>query len=357
MSLLNAQAARPQPDLVVFVNGEQLTGMLEKADGKSVTFKSAMAGEITIPWTNIKELHSSQTFALLKPKQQLTRKQALAAVPQGTISAENKEVTVKSPAASTSVPLAQVDQLVPTALFTKALKPLSFSQGWAGTATAGVSLVRATQDSTTFNGAIALTRALPQVDWLPASSRTSINFTQSYGNTSQSGTPTVETNIFHAYAEQDIYFSPRLFVLANTTFDHNFSSNLDLQQAYGGGIGLNLIKNARQQLDARGDLHYEKQAFFDPTTINNIVGSTFAETYLRNLPKKLVFTEFGSYTPAWNDLSAYSAHVNGALGFPVFKGLGFSVSAVDDYLNDAPIGSKRNSAQYTTNLTYTIKPK
>jgi hypothetical protein len=358
---LHAQAPKSAPDLVVFVNGEQLTGTLEKADGKSITFKSLMAGEITVPWSNIKTLHSSQTFAVLKPKQQLTRKDALTAAPEGALSAETAgkktEVSVTSPAATTRLPLADVDQVIPTADFTKALRPLRWDQGWAGTASAGVSLVRSTQDSTTFNGAIALTRALPTVSWLPARSRTSLGYTQSYGTTSQAGEPTVETNIFHAGIEQDEYFSPKLFVLIDGAFDHNFSSNLNLQQDYGAGIGYNILKNGRQQLDAKVDLHYEKQSFFDPTMTDNIIGSTFSENYLRNLPKKIVFTEFASYTPAWNDTSAYSAHINGSLGFPVYKGLGFSLAAIDDYLNDAPVGSKRNSAQFNMNLTYTIKPK
>jgi len=349
---------KPAPDLVVFTNGEQLTGTLEKADGKTITFKSLMAGEITVPWSNIKELHSSQTFAVLKQNAKLTRKDALADVPEGAVSApDNKEIALVSPTSTTTVPLAQVNQLIPTADFARALKPIRLTQGWAGTAGGGVSLVRSTENSTTFNGAIALTRALPQVSWLPAGSRTSLGYTQAYGQTTQAGTPTVKTNIFHAGAEQDEYFSPRFFALADVAFDHNFSSNLNLQQAYGGGIGYNFLKTPKQQLDFKADLHYEKQSFFGPSTTDNIIGSTFSEAYLHNLPKKIVFTEFGSYTPAWNDTSAYSAHINAAVGFPVYKGFSFAVAAVDDYLNDAPIGTNKNSSQFTTNITYTIKPR
>ena len=320
-----------------------------------------MAGEITVAWANVKELHSSQTFALLKPKMKLTRKDALTSVQEGAVSAVTKgkmvEVSVTSPASTQTLPLAEVDRLLPAADFAKALQPLSLTQGWEGTATGGVSLVRATQDATTFNGAILLTRALPQVDWLPASSRSSLNFTQSYGTTSQPGTPTVKTNIFHAGVEQDEYFSPKLFVLADATFDHNFSSDLNLQQAYGAGIGFNAVRSAKQQLDFKGSVQYEKQSFFAPTTTDNIIGGYVSESYLRNLPKKLVFTEFGSYSPAFNVANAYSAHVNGGLGFPVYKGFSFSVAGIDDYLNDAPAGSKRNSTQVITGITYTIKPR
>ncbi len=352
-----AGKSAPAPDTVLFVNGEQLTGTVEKVDAKSVTFKSLMAGEVTIDWANIKELHSSATFALLKPGLKLNRRNTLADVPEGAVSAENKELTLKSPTTETTVPVAQIDRLVPTADFTKALQPMRFTQGWAGTAGAGVSLVRATQNSTSYNGTIALTRGVPQADWLPSRSRTSIDFSQAYGTTSQANTATVKTNIFHADAEQDEYVSPKLFLLVNTTFDHNFSEGLELQQAYGAGLGVNVIKTTKQQLDAKGSLQYEKQAFFAPTVSNNLIAAIFSETYLRNLPYKIIFNEFGSVTPAFNNTNAYSAHVNAALGFPVFKGFGFTITGIDDYLNDAPVGSKRNSTQFTTNLTYTIKPR
>lgn len=356
-----AQKAKPELDLVVFVNGERLTGTLEKADSKTITFKSAMAGEITVEWAKIEELHSSQTFAVLKPKMKLTRKDALADVPEGAVSAggaaAKQELSVKSPTSTSTMPVASIDRLIPTADFAQALQPVKWFQGWGGTAAAGISLVRSTANSTTFNGAIALTRGLPEVDWLPARSRTSLGYTQSYGSTSQAGLPTVKTDIFHTGVEQDEYFSPKVFALADAAFDHNVSSNLTLQQAYGGGIGVNVLKDAKQQLDLKGDIHYEKQSFFGPNMIDNIVGSTFSEAYLRNLPRKLVFTQFGSVSPAYNDPSAYSAHVNAALGFPVWKGLGFSLAGIDDYINNAPAGTKTNSTQFNMNLTYTIKPR
>ncbi len=49
-----AQAATPQPDTIVFTNGDQLTGTFERAVGDNVLFKSDMAGEITVPFSKIK---------------------------------------------------------------------------------------------------------------------------------------------------------------------------------------------------------------------------------------------------------------------------------------------------------------
>ncbi len=364
------QAAKPAPDTLVFVNGEQLTGALEKADSKGITFKSDMAGEVTVKWANVKELRTDKQFALLTANQKLTRKDAAAVVPQGRISvagnAEGKEkqITVATNAGPKVVPLAEADRIVDAAAFDKAVNhPATLLQGWGGTAAAGISLVRATQDSTTFNGALNLVRATPGVDSLPARTRSTIDYNQSYGTTTQANTPTIKSNIFHADAERDEYFSPRAYYFGDVAFDHNYSQSLDLQQAYGGGVGITLLKNAVRTLDFKGDVHYEKQKFFllpGTTTVTantNLFGSTFSEKYLRYLAKGLVLNEFGSVSPAYNDASAYSAHVNVSIGFPVFKGIGFNIGGVDDYLNNAPVGSKKNSVQYTTNLTYTIKPR
>ncbi len=331
-----------------------------------------MAGELTIKWANIKELRSDKRFALLTTQQKLTRKDAEAIVPQGKITVigdgKNQNITIATAQAPVTISTDKADLIVDAAAFDKAVNHHpSLLQDWGGTASGGFSLVRSTQNSTTFNVGVNLVRATPGVDWLPARSRSTIDYNQSYGMVSQPGAvpfiAPVKTNIFHADAERDEYFSPRAYVFADVAFDHNFSLGLDLQQAYGGGIGITLLKNAHRTLDFKGDAHYEKQAFFLPpgataaSPNDTLFGSTFSEKYLVYLAKGLVLNEFGSFSPAWNTPADYSAHVNATLGFPVYKGLGFNIGAIDDYLNNAPVGANKNSVQYITNLTYTIKPR
>ena len=124
----------------------------------------------------------------------------------------------------------KADRLVDADTFDKAVNhPPSLLQGWGGTGSAGASLVRATQNSTTFNGGISLERSTPRVDWLPPRSRSSIDYNQTFGTVTQPQTATtaysqVKTNIFHAEAERDQYFSRRAYGFGSVTFDHNFSN-------------------------------------------------------------------------------------------------------------------------------------
>ena len=182
------------------------------------------------------------------------------------------------------------------------------------------------------------------------------------GTVSQPGTATVKTNIIHFDAEHDWYFTPRFYFLVDSSYDHNYSQGLDLQQLYGGGLGYTVIKTAKQELDVKFDIHYEKQKFFllanTPPPVSpskSLVGASFGDTYMRKLPKGLVFNQGATITPAFNQSNAYSAVATAGLLFPVYKRLGFSVGALDDFLNDPAAGSKKNSFQFTAGVTYTLK--
>ena len=355
------QAPSKTANTLIFSNGEQLSGELERADAAGITFKSPMAGEITVKWDSIKELRSDKNFAVLDAKTKLTRKDAMAVVPQGKVVVQDKNIVVATSSGPKTVPVSDANLLVDAAAFDRAINHQpGLTRGWTGSVGAGASLVRATQNSTTFTGNVTLVRAIPTVTWLPARNRTLLDYNQAYGTTSQVGNQTIKTNIFHADAERDEYFSPRAFVFGLAAFDHNFSQLLDLQQSYGGGIGVTVIRSSLQQLDLKGDLHYEEQRFFAiapalPATSQNLFGSTFSDTYVRHLPRTIRFDEFASISPAWNNTNAYSAHGTAALTFPVYKGFAFNVSAADDYLNNAPAGSKKNSVQLTTGITFLIK--
>jgi putative salt-induced outer membrane protein YdiY len=230
-----------------------------------------------------------------------------------------------------------------------------FFTGWVGAITAGVSLVEATQNNTNIATSFTFMRKSPTVDWLRTHSRTVINFSNSYGKVTQPGTPDVKTSIIHADGEQDEYLTDRLYVLGHASFDHNFSQGLDLQQLYGGGLGYTAVKDKLQQLDFKVDLHYEKQQFDPPTTNANLIGSEFVETYIRKLPRGMVLTQGLLYDSAWNEMKAYSAQGNLGLAAPLSKKFSLAINLLDGFINNPPPGFKKNSLQFTTGLTYTIK--
>jgi Protein of unknown function, DUF481 len=363
----SAPAPAPAPDVIFFTNGDQLTGKLLREIDGSVTFHSDIAGDVTVTWDKIKSIKTSQQFAVVQQGQHVTRKTPNGDIAQGAVQVEDDQVKVTAPAGGPSkdIPVKSTQYVIDQDTFNKEVrgKPGFFS-GWNGAVTAGAALVEATQNSRNFTGSAALVRAIPSVTWLDPRQRTLLDFSGAYGSITQPGTLGTKTNIIHFDAEQDWYVSPRFYFLVDAAFDHNYSQGMSLQQLYGGGAGYTLIKDAKQELDLKFDIHYERQQYFVTpgivpppplTPSKNLIGADFGDTYMLKLPHGLVFNQTAVITPAFNQTNAYSALATAGLTFPVYKRLGFTVGTLDDFLNDPAIGSKKNSFQFTAGVTYTLK--
>jgi hypothetical protein len=353
--------APPPADVLIFTNGDQLTGKLVRALGGNVTFHSDMAGDITVSIDKIKGLRAAGNFAVLRKDAPITRQPVVP----GSFAIEDGKLTimVKSEPVET-LPVKDVGYILDAAAYQHDIAAKQgILQGWNGVITGGATVVRSSSNGSTFNVGIALIRVQPMVDFLPKRNRTTANFTETYGQLTQEVPPpatTVKTSIMHADAERDEYIKPRFYYLGEVAFDHNFSQGLDLQQTYGGGFGWTPIQKPNQQLDLKADIHYEKQKFFsqDPAVVvtnQNLIGSTISEAYRRNLPRKIVFTQTANILPAFNNSDAYSANVSAILSAPVFKRLSLTVTTTDNFLNNPAPGYQKNSYQFITGVSYNLR--
>jgi hypothetical protein len=356
--------AQPSPDVIVFTNGDQLTGTLERATGDSFVFKSDIVGEITVTADKIKELHTAGKFVALKNGEEVTRTSKKPA----TISYQDSVISLSDDTSSSTVetvPVKDLSVLIDDATYTKEVtgNPGIF-QDWTGGVTGGVTLVEGTNYGETFTAALNLIRLVPSVTFLPPRTRDTVDVLETYGKLTQPVIPqttpptpdsVAKTNIFHADAEHDKYFTPRLYGLVGLSFDHNFAQGLNLQQIYGAGIGYTVIKTPVQEFDVKADVHYERQNFVPPNTSNDLIGSSFTELYHRTLPRKILFTESGTFIPAWNDLSIYSAIFDAGLVLPTYKRFSLNLDLQDNYLSNPAFGYKNNSFQFVTGVTYTLK--
>lgn len=356
------------PDVIVLSNGDTLHGTFIRSVNGTVVFQSGPLGQLHISWGSIKELRTSQPFAVLEKSATYHQIQK-AMIPRGRLTLANQILTVEPVNHSTiaQIPLKNVRIVTSLATLQKQLgHEQGFFQGWNGSVTAGASLVTATENQYTVTAGLSLNRVSPTVSWLRRRNNTQFDFSASYGKITQpaytdaTGTlvPSIITKsaIYHVDGERDEYFSPRFFALAQTSFDHNFSQNLQLQQIYGGGIGWTAVQTNRQQVDLKATVQYEKQQFIASATNQNqnLIGSTFSTNYALHL-KPFTFQQSLSYVTAYNNPKAYSANEIDKLVFPTWKNLAFSVGSNDSYLNFVPATlppTKHNSFQFIMGLTY-----
>ncbi|MDE1176492.1 MAG: DUF481 domain-containing protein [Edaphobacter sp.] len=361
-AMAQTKPAAPTPDVVVLTNGDQLTGTLERSVGDSITFKSDAVGEVTIPMSKVKELRSSSNFVVLKKDEKVTKQPKTP----GGIEIENNAVKEAGSTGET-IPSAKIGYVVDGATYNKELNghPGPFS-GWDGSINGGATVLQSTSYGQTFTLGVSLIRAIPSVAYLPLRTRTTFNVLETYGKLTQPTIPqtnpptpaaVAKTSIFHTDFEHDKYLTSRFYVLGGLSYDHNYSQGMNWQQIYGGGAGYTILLDNVQQLDAKADLHYEKQSYIQTvvtTPNNNLIGSTFAENYRRTLPGKIQLTQSGTYIQSWNNTDAWSAIGALGLALPVYHRFALSVNLLDNYLNNPATGFNKNSLQFVTGVTYTL---
>ena len=177
-----AAPLKPPADVLVFANGDQLTGQLERVVAGNFVFASDMAGELTIPVDKVKELRSGAQFALLRKGMPV---KVRVPVPEGSVALSGGSFMVRpdTPAGVTvaagseiSVPAKEVGYLIAKPEFDKEIAGKhSIFQGWNGQVSGGATLVRSTTAATTLTAGLNLIRAIPFVAWLAPRNRTTVN--------------------------------------------------------------------------------------------------------------------------------------------------------------------------------------
>jgi hypothetical protein len=374
LALCGARAwAQAGTDTITFTNGDQLTGKLGKVVYGAVSFHSDVLGDLSIPLTKIKTMHTAEAFAAGSKEQRLTKKNVAEQLPTGKIALEGDTLKVLLPEGKVrEFPAKDIRFMLDEPAFQRELHNESdFFYGWYGTVTLGATLVKATNSAQTYTGAVALVRAIPTIAGLPAWSKTILNLSGTYGLAKDplivSGhdvfqTASVsKTDILHGDLEYDKFFTPMVFGLVNGSADHNFGNGLQLQQSYGAGIGWGILRSPQNDLAVRAILQYEQQQFYNgitsglgtPTT--NLVSTAISERWSRTFAHNVKFNEYVTLNPTFNVVRAYSGVAGASFVFPVHKNLNFSVSTTDNYLGDPPEGFQRNTFQFTSGITYTLK--
>jgi Protein of unknown function, DUF481 len=368
-----AQTAKTNLDTITLINGDQLTGKLGKVVYGTVSFHSDVLGDLSIPLTKIKVMHTAEAFAAGAKNQYLTKKNVAMKIPVGEIAIEEDTLKIMLPKGEVkSFPAKDIGFMLDEQSFQRELHNESdFFYGWYGSATLGASVVKATNSAQTYTGAVALIRAIPTIAGLPAGSKTTLNLSGTYGlakdplivsgdDVFQTASVT-KTNILHGDLEYDKFFTPMVFGLVNGSADHNFGNGLELQQSYGAGIGWGILRSPQNDLAVKAILQYEQQQFYNGITsglgtpTENLVSASINETWSRTFPHNVKFNEYVTLNPTFNVVRAYSAVAGTSLLFPVYKNLNFSVSGTDNYLGDPPEGFQRNTFQFTSGITYTLK--
>ncbi len=323
-------------DQLTLSNGDHLSGTITKSDGKTVVIKTDYAGEITVQFSAVKEIHTDQPLHV-----EFTGGQAAT----GTVTATDSEVTV---ATAGNIPVSRPSNTIVTmrdsdeqTAYEKSLHP-PLTRGWAGGANFGFGLTGGNSETESFSLALNADRKTTHDD-------ITLYATSVYANNNAPGAaPSTTADTVQGGIRYSRNFTKRVFGFVNADFQTDALQDLDLRSIFGGGLGYHLINTDRTTFDLLGGLNYTNEQYSSIT--NKFAALTLGEELNRKLGASTILTEKGYFFPDLNDTSQYRATFNFGTVTKISKWLGWQNAFGDIYVTNPPAGTKRNDVILTTGV-------
>ena len=328
-------------DQVILKNGDKLSGSIIKFDGKNLVIKTDYAGEVTIQWSAVQEMTSSQDLHVgIKSGQTLV----------GPVSSSdgNLEISTRSAgkveAAKDSVAVIRnsSEQLT----FDKSLHP-GLMEGWDGGTNVGFALTRG--NSQTKNLALAFNAARKTLNDKLGLYANTVYAT----NDAPGATPSTTANAIQGGLRYDHDFTHRLFGFGSADFQSDSLQTLNLRSILGGGLGFHAIKSERTTLDLLGGVNYTRENY--DAFSRNFAAATVGEELLHKVRPSTSLTQSLYFYPNLSSAGDYRSTFNFGTVTKLSKWLGWQNAFGDIYVSNPPAGKKKNDILFTTGLNIAFK--
>jgi putative salt-induced outer membrane protein YdiY len=323
-------------DQVTLTNGDHLTGTITKSDGKTLTLKTDLAGDVEIKWSGVKEITSDSpvvvSTAADKPPV------------SGIVTTKDDTLVVASNSGTVTVPKADVTALrSPTdqEAYEKSLHP-DLLHGWNGGINLGFALTAG--NSQTTNLAVAFLG-----DRKTTNDKLSLYFNQvNSKNNAPGAVPSTTANNIMGGARYDRNITARLFAFVNGDFMSDSLQSLDLRSVLGGGLGWHAIKGERTTLDFLGGGNYTREKYSAFT--RNFAALTLGEELMHKVRLSTVINQKLAFYPDLSNTGEYRANFDLGTVTKLSKWLGWQNSFSDIYVTNPPVGKKKNDIVLTTGI-------
>ena len=328
-------------DQIVLTNGDRLTGVIETSDGKTLVIKTEFAGEVTVQWSAVQDITSSQNLhVVLNDGKTLAGKVTTSDGNLSVVTATGGPVT--EPKASVSKLMGEAQQ----AAYEKTLHP-GLLEGWQGGANVGFGLTRG--NSETKNLALAFT-----ADRKTLHDKLSLYTNSIYAtNDAPGATPSTTANAVQGGARYDHDLTPRLFGYVGADFQTDALQTLDLRSVFGGGLGWHAIKNDHTTLDFLAGPNYTREKY-TALPSRNFAALSVGEELSHKLGMNTLLTEKLYIFPNLNDTGEYRGTFNFGTVTKISKWLGWQNAFGDIYVTNPPAGAKQNDILLTTGLNFSF---
>lgn len=337
-------ACTARADTVTLQNGDRLTGMIVKSDGKELTLKTDDAGTITLEWPAVRQITSSAPLYVVTPQ---------GTTVGGIVTTEGTDLVVTpSTGAPERVPLANATAIRSEAEqndYERSLHP-GVLQSWEVNSSLGFGLARG--NSHTTNLAIGFNAVRGTLHDKLTAYMNSI-----YASSGLVLAPGVAAGITAndirggAMYQHDI--TPRTFGYGSADFEYNELQFLNLRSIWGAGAGYHVVKSMDTTLDVFAGANYTRESY--ATGIRrNIAALTVGDLFRHQLGKNTTINQTLDIYPELSHLGEYRMALDISLATKIKTWIGWQSTISDRYISDPIPGTVNNDFIFSTGFNFTF---
>ena len=333
-------------DQLSLKNGDRLTGQIAKTDGKTLTLKTAYAGDISIALDAIDQLSSDQPLYLTLSDGQTVI--GTVASKEGRFEVTTRETqTVRVDRSAVQVIRSKAEQDAYIAEIERYRNPRLIDL-WSGSLDMGYSLT--TGNTQTNNFAIGAN----------AVRETKRDKTSAYlaairsKNKTTDGESVTTADATRWGGRYELKLTNRLSAFVLADFETNGIQLLDLRAVFGGGLGYYIKKTDRAQLQVFGGGAYNKEFFstgLDRSSGEALIGEDLA---LR-INDRMTLNQRFQLFPNLSETGEYRLTFDASLVTKINKWFNWQVTLSDRYISNPVPGSKGNDLLFTTGVGLSFK--
>ena len=325
-------------DQVTFKNGDRLTGLFLKSDSKCLVMKTAIAGEVTVSWPEIKELRSDLEMHVgLADGRILVGK--IMTGPDGQVEISTSTgATVDARMESVVTLRSAAEQLAH-----KKSSERGMLRSWDGGLDVGFELTRGNSDTRNLRFAFRAVRRVP-----PNNLTIYVDTIYSTDDL-PSALPHVTANESRGGARFDRDFTSRFFLFANVDFMSDALQDLNLRSVLGGGVGYHLIKRGGTSLNVLGGANFTREHYVE--TQRNLGAGQVGQELKINFGKNTSLIQNVAFFPDLTGTGGnYRIHFSVGTITKIVEWLGWQNNFSDIYVSNPPAGKKQNELVFTSGL-------
>jgi putative salt-induced outer membrane protein len=332
-------------DQITMINGDRLSGRIQRLEGGKLLLLTDMAGALTLPWSNVGSIVSTQPlYVILKDGLVFT----------GTIVNAQDGMRLQDSNRSMVVPRESIvtvrsfdEQIQFQRTEERKLAP-HFLDPWTGFVDLGVSLSRGNADVTTYslNGnGVRATRT----------NKLSTYFNSLYATNRNQPPPGVTANVRRGGARMEFNFNPKQFAFVSADFEFDELQRLDLRSVGAAGFGWHVAKTNRNTFDLFAGLTVNREVF--ATGLKRLSSEALlSEESSHRVNSLLTFKQRIALFPNLTDTGQYRATGDSSAVMSLARWLSWQVSASSRYISNPVPGSRRHDLLFTTGFRFNLLP-